>query len=737
MRWTPVAPLAASLTLFACNLNPGGDCRGTCGASLDLDGSGTDTSDTADTDTGGPLNFWPGVVCAPDLDETPRYYFDLRAGKDPERDYFRLPYPADARRKGGGIDLAGFPRAPAEFAPAPELATVIDRWMAHIEQDTPGFPLAGAVLFRSSVAPGTIKGIRYLNITAGHPQYGKTIQGQTYTAQSGPQSGNHYICDNWLAIEPVDGIPLDPGTTYAVVLLDSTKPKAGGEFTRDADLQAMFSATTPKDSSQAAAWPTFAPLREYIAAADGETSLRADEIIAATVFTTGPQRDLLARAREAVYQGPLQISDLHTCAAAGPSPCASDPGLTDDERAARSCTVDSAFTELQGRVTLPIFQEGRPPYASLGGKIQVDGDGVPVLHDVQSACFSLVVPSGETPAAGWPTLVFAHGTGGSFRSPIAEGLARRLADAGIATLSVEGLLHGTRRGDSDSDGLVDNLPLDQLVFNLRNPDSARDNPLQAAIDQFTSVRLARNLAEASAPEAAPTTLDPANVFFMGHSQGAQAGVAFLPFEPEVHAAVLSGVGANLLQAILAKTEPQVTLPGGLSYPPAELLQLAFQERPDRPLTSAHPLLLLFNTFVNRSDADAYSPMLRRQALPEIGAKHILAYMGHTDHYTPLRSAGSFVIGAGLELGEQNLFPAPCDQYTDDRDNACGYTTSGFLPVTPLPASGNQGGVTSVVLMREQSGERDGHFVAFAPAEQDRIVAFFTSAKDGAVPVVND
>ncbi len=738
MRWTPVAPLAASLTLFACNLNPGGDCRGTCGASLDLDDSGTsDTSDTTDTDTGGPLNFWPGVACAPDPDETPRYYFDLRAGKDPERDYFRLPYPADLRRKGGGIDLEGFPRAPAEFAPAPELATVIDRWMAHIEQDTAGFPLEGAVLFRSSVVPSTIKGIRYLNITAGHPQYGKTIQGQTFTALSGPKSGNHYICDNWLAIEPIDGIPLDPGTTYAVVLLDSTKPKAGGEFTKDADLKAMFSATTPKDPLQAAAWPTFAPLREYIAAADGDTSLRADEIIAATVFTTGPQRDLLARAREAVYQGPLQLSDLHTCDAAGPSPCSSDPGLSDEERAARTCTLDNSFTEIQGRVTLPIFQEGRAPYASLGGKIQVDGDGVPILHDVQSACFSLVVPSGETPAAGWPTLVFAHGTGGSFRSAIAEGLARRLADAGIATLSVEGLLHGVRRGDNDSDGLVDNLPLDQLVFNLRNPDSARDNPLQAAIDQFTGVRLARNLAEASAPDPAPTTLDPANIFFMGHSQGAQAGVAFLPFEPEVHAAVLSGAGANLLQAILAKTEPQVTLPGGLSYPPAELLQLAFQERPDRPLTSAHPLLLLFNTFVNRSDGDAYSPMLRRQALPEIGAKHILAYMGHTDHYTPLRSAGSFVIGAGLEVGERNLFPAPCDQYTDDRNPACDYTTSGFLPVTPLPASGNQGGVTSVVLMREQSGDRDGHFVAFAPAEQDRIVAFFTSAKDGAVPVVND
>ena len=175
----------------------------------------------------------------------------------------------------------------------------------------------------------------------------------------------------------------------------------------------------------------------------------------------------------------------------------------------------------------------------------------------------------------------------------------------------------------------------------------------------------------------------------------------------------------------------------MSYPPAELLQLAFQERPDRPLTRAHPLLQLFNTFVNRSDGDAYSPMLRRQPLPEIGAKHILAYMGHTDSYTPLRAAGSLVVGAGLEVGDQNLFPAPCDQYDDERNQACDYTVSGFLPVTPLPASGNQNGITSVVLMREQSGDRDGHFVAFAPSEQDRIVAFFTSAMNGAVPVVND
>ena len=39
-------------------------------------------------------------------------------------------------------------------------------------------------------------------------------------------------------------------------------------------------------------------------------------------------------------------------------------------------------------------------------------------------------------------------------------------------------------------------------------------------------------------------------------------------------------------------------------------------------------------------------------------------------------------------------------------------------------------------MREESGDRDGHFVAFAPDEQARIVDFFTSALDGATPTVN-
>ena len=740
MRWTLVAPLAASLPLLGCSLNLGGGCRdascsgGASGSAGEATGTGTDT----DADTGVP-EFWPGVVCAPDPDETPRFYFDLRAGKDDDRDFFRLPFPADLRRRAGGIDLEGFPRPPASFAVAPELATVIDRWMEHLEQDTPGFAVDGVVLFRNSSGVKSMEGgIHYINITPGHPKYGDYLNGLTYTAENGSISTNNYICRHWVAVEPSDGVVLDADATYAVVLTDDAEPLGGGRFTADADLKLMLAGTAPGDAAKAPAWATFAPLRDYLASPNnsGTKRIATSAIVGATVFTTGPHRDLMASARESVHNGPLAVSDLHVCDTAGESPCSTAPGLSDEERAARRCPAPSAgFTEIHGRVTLPIFQEGRPPYANNGGKIQSDSDG-PILHAVEDVCFALTVPTTAAPEAGFPTLVYAHGTGGSFRDAVASGLAGRTAEVGIATLALEGVLHGERRGDTDRDGLVDGLPLDQLVFNLRNPDAARDNILQGAIDQFTAVRLAARLADATAPEPPPAALDPANLFFMGHSQGAQAGVGFLPYEPDIHAVVLSGGGANLLRAILGKTEPKVQI-GGSEYPPRDLLQLAFQERPDRPISANHPLLQLFNTFVNRSDGDVYGPLLRKGASDEIGSKHVLNYIGHVDSYTPLRSAASLAIAANLAVGGSSLFPAPCDQYDEDEAKVCSYSTSGFLPLTPLPASGNAGNTTAVVLMRAQSGGNDGHFVAFDPTELDRIITFIDSARDGATPVVKN
>jgi hypothetical protein len=199
-------------------------------------------------------------LCAPTPTRPRVIYFDLQRRQGPrEATIFRLPYPADARRKGGGIDLEGFPRAAAEFAPAPELGAVVDRWLAHVEQDTPGFALAGAVLFRSSVASGTIKGI---TLSSTSPRvihnYGEDdLRAMSYDRPERRPERQHYICTNWLAVDA--GRRRDPARArhHLRGRPSSTPPSRQGRrgFRQGRRPPGhVQSATTPTDSSQASAW---------------------------------------------------------------------------------------------------------------------------------------------------------------------------------------------------------------------------------------------------------------------------------------------------------------------------------------------------------------------------------------------------------------------------------------------------------------------------------------------------
>jgi dienelactone hydrolase len=734
MRWSP--PLVAVLAACACGFDEDASTSATGGGSH---GSGTTGPTTGEPTTGQglPPDFWTGVVCAPPEEEQeggPRVFFDLDAGKAEGKDFFRLPFPLDARRAGGGVAMDGFPSPPPELDPA--FGTVVDRWLSHIAGDTGGFSVNGAVLFRSSHGISALGGVHYVNLSPGHPDYGQTLAGISYRAQNGTVSGNNYICRNWLAIETVDGYPLEPGVTYGVLLTADLKPLGADRFKPDADFSLMLQGTAPSDSRRRGAWQTFAPLREFLASPENATGLSASDLVGGTVFTTASNRDVLAGARTAARAAPLHVSDLHVCEAAGDSPCSTAPGLTEEERAERRCgPPSSGYREIHGRIRLPLYQEGKSPYESIGGRIDVEG-GLPVQRSSVDACFSLTLPTSAAPDAGFPALVYAHGTGGGFRSPLNEGVAQELAKIGVATIALEGVVHGERRGDTDDDGKVAGLTVDQLVFNVFNPESARDTIVQAAIDQFTAVRMAEEWQDATLLEGQTIRFDPAALFFMGHSQGANAGSLFLPYEPLVRAAVLSGGGSNLLRALLAKEEPQVEIPGtGQFLAPRELLQIAFQERPDRPLDTAHPMLVLLNTFVNRSDADNTAELLRRAPIEGVSAKHLLNYIGHVDNYTPLRAAGNLAILAGAPLAGGTLFPPPCDQYAGAEKTACGWTEGGWLPTTSLPASGNMSGVTAVSRMLPAPAGKDGHYVAFQPAELQRIAQFIASAVQDGTPTV--
>ena len=124
------------------------------------------------------------------------------------------------------------------------------------------------------------------------------------------------------------------------------------------------------------------------------------------------------------------------------------------------------YVAYEGRYLTPNFQSGEKPYEVEGGAILFDGDGAPILNELEDIRFAVTVPkSAEMPAAGWPLVLYGHGTGGDYRSFIrasGNAPARILAQRGFAVLSIDQPLHGERGTGSDSVF---------LSFNFSNPDS--------------------------------------------------------------------------------------------------------------------------------------------------------------------------------------------------------------------------------------------------------------------------
>jgi hypothetical protein len=231
-------------------------------------------------------------------------------------------------------------------------------------------------------------------------------------------------------------------------------------------------------------------------------------------------------------------------------------------------------------------------------------------------CFALTVPKGKTaPAGGWPLMVTGHGTGGSMRSFIADGIAAKMATGATpsAVFSFDAVQHGTRKGASKKKP-------DDLVFNPLNPRAARDNFLQGAADILQAFRVA-GLELDTAVTGAPVSFDAAKVTYFGHSQGSTSGTLAVAVSDAAPAVVFSGGGSFLTHSLLDKTNP-VNIAAGMTFLLGE------------PLDDAHPVLTLFQSFFDRSDPLNYNPLLIGAPPGKLTPKHVYMSWGSMDTYTP-------------------------------------------------------------------------------------------------------
>lgn len=666
---------------------------------------------------------WDGTDCADETEDAVAYFAVPRTGQDDE--FYRLPFPNDIRLKSDGtVDLGSHPRPPT--TPIPMAAN----FLAAADGSLQGFSTNPVIYFRFSRSLDFARSVRaegarvLVDITPDSPDYDRVEKPEAW-----PASDSNYICGNWLALQRPVGRPLRPETTYAAIVSRQVSPEAGGSFERDPDFAAMLASDAPSDSTMLRAYEAFKPLRDWIQ----DTDFDADSILVATVFTTMAPEQPVSDIAELIEdrQAPT-VKDLTVCGDGVTSPCET-MGMEDGQATVRgSCADGSGFTEIHGRITLPMFQEGTLPYEETGGNLATGNDGAPQVTGTEDVCFALAVPDGDAPAGGWPVLVYGHGTGGSFAGTMgAGGLAEELAgaDTPSATLAIDLPQHGDRRGDSD-------LSPEVLFFNVLNPAAARGNVIQGSADLLSLVAFAKRgeIDAAASPTDQAIRFDADRIAVMGHSQGATHAALMLPYAPDLAAGVLSGVGGHLASSLARKSQPfdiASVLGIALFDPRGTSTDLAAERR--------NPTLAIMQWFNDAADPINFAWRIHEEPTDVVPTGlHMMMTYGTSDSFSPGTTQVAYARAGRFPLVGNGLSDPAVEG-----DSADPQLFTALATAVPAPAMDTVtvGGVSRSVGVRQftpTAGE-DGHFVAVRPGQAGRgeVVNFLQAALSGTTPSIGE
>lgn len=491
--------------------------------------------------------------------------------------------------------------------------------------------------------------------------------------------GGKYGADGLLEVVPLQGVPLAPNALHALVVSTDTG------LSPSPVLDVIRRGTPPGLDDEAAAAYRLA-LHENPDAAG------------LAVFRTGDPTAVLRRAVEVARP------------------------LSDPPRALVLTDVYDDFCVYEGRVDLPVFQGGEPPFLSEGGGWVFDERGGVVLQRVETGRFWLTLPRRPAPPRGWPVAAMIRTGGGADDALVDRGVRDAEGNAvpgtgpvvpitlaGFVGVSFDGV-HGGLRNVTGGDEQF-------LVFNVTNLEAIRDNVRQSALEValLPDWLPALRVDEGGCPGAGPLVLDPDHLALVGHSMGATIAPLALAVDRRFGAAVLSGAGGSWTANLVWKQEPLATAP----------LAAAMLGLPE--VTDDEPALQLLQWAAEDADPPPY--LWDRRDL------HVLKVQGIVDHYILPPIAQATDLSAHLDLGGEAL-----DEHTAELDPFRPIGT--LLPLVggterPLPATGNRDGVTAVVVQHREDGLEDGHEVFFQVEAARRQFRCFleTWVADGTPTVV--
>jgi hypothetical protein len=323
-------------------------------------------------------------------------------------------------------------------------------------------------------------------------------------------------------------------------------------------------------------------------------------------------------------------------------------------------------------------------------------------------------------------VLYAHGTGGNYRSIVDEGnsFGDLMAQHCLASMGINQIFAGTRPGAPPPSDPNYESEEDLLFFNLNNPLAARTNGRQAAVDVVQQARLFTDAHPLVVPAGVSRTgaaiaFDGGKVLFIGHSEGGVNGPRCLAADRQALGGVLSGSGAMITVALLEKTAPQPSVAQAVKV----FLGLLTPDQASE-LNLFHPALNLAQTIVDPTDPIHYARFLVAQPRPTLAPKSVF----QTEGVFPDGSGDTFAPPHGIEIHSVALgLPRELPGVHAVAEAAWGGLADVLLPDGGLRGNLASGQATGVLAQFQPPAGSDGHFVAFdVPQARAQIGGFCES-----------
>ncbi len=510
--------------------------------------------------------YWAGAECQDDGEF--RFYFEVPAlPAQQDTEFFRLPWPNDARLDDEHPDLSAFPSP----------GGAVDDWIAAAEE-LEGYGLHSTVFFRASrqLETSSIKGLTgsgdtlyYAVLDEDSPEYGLR-NSFSWKASTGRTRS---ICPNWVAVGIYPGEPLAPNTTYAVWLTTGVRDADGGSPQQDADLTVLLGDERPGsdgDNRLVPGWDAYAPLRDFLTEVEGDPA----SVATAAVFTTGdPARSSrnIPIALE-FEEPPTDFLELTECDEGIEGPCG------------ECAAAREGFTTLHAQITLPLYGDEAEAW---------EWDALthnPFVRGLANRCVVFSVPLGEAPTGGWPVALVVKDEGESLDAHLDDGLADELTARGVATVAIEAL---------EGPGL-----------DLDDPEGSVGRRLQHVANQHALARALQDVDEG--------WLDVDDLHLVARGAGADASWAFLASHRETLSAVLANTSGWEVQRLLESEGDEP-----LAYELKRLLH-------DTKINRFHPMLNVMQLVLERSDPAVFARELWKDPRPGSRSRHVLHFYAVDD-----------------------------------------------------------------------------------------------------------